>query len=257
MAPVASDLQPSGFGLGGFSYPHLDAQAVSPDKSNGKLVDWYNVQFYNGWGDASSPAGYASIINNGFKPSRVVMGILASPEDGGSGWYPQNVYTAAISEAIAEFPTFGGVVSWEYHDSGFGDEEGDVIDASGYRIRGQGVFHDDPWVWQKEIAQVMLTQSPGGSGVPNVNNTAHTRKKPATDSVPPPHPKFVTPWPDAFNTLTGAGVPGINAVWALNITSGNLTAAAGVLLSTVNNVVEDTLVGLAKDVDNVLGKILS
>jgi hypothetical protein len=183
------------------------------------------------------------------------MGIVDSPEDGGSGWYPQNVYTGAISQLIASYPTFGGVVSWEYHDSGFGDEQGDNIDSAGFRVRGQGVFHDDPWVWQKQIAQT-LTQIPG-FGVTNVNNTAHSGKTPVFEDVGPPHPKFVTPWPDAFNTLTSLGVPGINAVWALNITSGNLTAAAGVVLSTVDSIVEATLVSLAQDVDHALGKLLS
>jgi hypothetical protein len=158
MAPVASDLEPSGRGLGGFSYLHLDAQALSSEKPNGKLIDWFNVQFYNGWGDASSTVGYTSIVNNGFDPSRVAMGILSSPQDGGSGWYPRYTYVATISQLIATYPNFGGVVSWEYHDSGFGDEEGDVVDSTGARSRGQGTFQDDPWMWQAQIGQIL--QSP-------------------------------------------------------------------------------------------------
>jgi hypothetical protein len=158
MAPVASDLEPSGRGLGGFSYLHLDAQALSSDKPNGKLIDWFNVQFYNGWGDASSTAGYTSIVNNGFDPSRVAMGILSSPQDGGSGWYPRYTYAATISQLVATYPNFGGIVSWEYHDSGFGDEEGDVVDSTGSRSRGQGTFQDDPWMWQAQIGQIL--QSP-------------------------------------------------------------------------------------------------
>lgn len=48
MAPVASELQPSGYGLGGFSYKTLDSEATDSSKANGKLIDWFNVQFYNG-----------------------------------------------------------------------------------------------------------------------------------------------------------------------------------------------------------------
>lgn len=42
MAPVATDLQPSEYGLGGFSYSSLDSQATASGKPNGKLVNWYN-----------------------------------------------------------------------------------------------------------------------------------------------------------------------------------------------------------------------
>lgn len=48
MAPVASELGPQEYGLGGFSYRDLDAAATAPLKPNGKLVNWYNAQFYNG-----------------------------------------------------------------------------------------------------------------------------------------------------------------------------------------------------------------
>jgi chitinase len=53
MAPVASTMIPGGPGLSGFNYVDLDGNATSHTRSNGKLVDWYNVQFYNG----SSSAG--------------------------------------------------------------------------------------------------------------------------------------------------------------------------------------------------------
>lgn len=46
MAPVASELQPSGYGLGGFSYKTLDAKATASNKPNGKLINWFNPQFY-------------------------------------------------------------------------------------------------------------------------------------------------------------------------------------------------------------------
>jgi hypothetical protein len=119
MAPVASDLTPREIGLSGFKYSDLDALAITQDKPSGKLVNWYNAQFYNGWGDASSPAGYRSIIGNGYQASRVVMGVLANPNDGGSGWYSISTYQSTLTALKGEFgDAFGCVVGWEYWDAG-------------------------------------------------------------------------------------------------------------------------------------------
>ena len=50
MAPVASALLGSGGnGLHGFNQKEMDDQATDPARPNGKLVSWYNAQFYNGW----------------------------------------------------------------------------------------------------------------------------------------------------------------------------------------------------------------
>lgn len=96
MAPVASELQASGYGLGGFSYKTLDRYATSSLRPNGKLVNWYQPQFYNGWGDASTPNGYMSIVKNGWAASRVSPGVLDDPNDGGSGWFNLTRYQSTI-----------------------------------------------------------------------------------------------------------------------------------------------------------------
>ncbi|EME43011.1 glycoside hydrolase family 18 protein, partial [Dothistroma septosporum NZE10] len=122
MAPVASELQASGYGLGGFSYKTLDRYATNSSRPNGKLVNWYNVQFYNGWGDASTPNGYQSIIQNGYAASRVSLGVLDNPGDGGSGWFNVTTYQATIKSLRATYgSSFGGVVGWEYWDAGAKD----------------------------------------------------------------------------------------------------------------------------------------
>lgn len=47
MAPVASAMIPQGASLSGFDYVTLDKQATSAARVNGKVVSWYNAQFYN------------------------------------------------------------------------------------------------------------------------------------------------------------------------------------------------------------------
>ena len=75
MAPVASALLGSGGnGLHGFNQKEMDDQATDPARPNGKLVSWYNAQFYNGWGDASSSTMYDRIISEGgWDSARVVI----------------------------------------------------------------------------------------------------------------------------------------------------------------------------------------
>ncbi|KXS95712.1 hypothetical protein AC578_10771 [Pseudocercospora eumusae] len=193
MAPVASELQPSGYGLGGFSYKTLDSQATSSSKPNGKLVNWFNAQFYNGWGDASNPTGYNAIINNGYTPSRVVLGLLDNPNDGGSGWYGLDIYKTNIATLKANYPDFGCVTGWEYWDAG----ERDGL--------------DEPWKWVQSIGAAVFTSEKG-----EVNKTANVTNA-------------VSPWPVLTQEIVNLGAPWLAAIRALNITDGNLTKALQIL----------------------------
>lgn len=193
MAPVASELQPNPIGLGGFSYKTLDAEANASDRPNGKLVNWYNCQFYNGWGDASRPNGYNSIIANGWAADRVVMGVLDSPNDGGSGWYGIATYQKTIATLKANYENFGSVVGWEYWDAGIKD---------GYK---------EPWQWVAAIGQSVFAARPG---------TANRDKD--GDSGP-------SPWPVLTDQLEALGVEKLLAVRALNISDGSLSGALQVL----------------------------
>ncbi|KAI2637497.1 glycoside hydrolase superfamily [Xylaria nigripes] len=110
LAPVASALTEGGGNLSGFSYFDLEAQ-------RGSSIAFYNAQFYNGWGDASTATGYESILDDGFTADRIVMGLLSSPDEGG-GYIDLNTTEASVlQELVTENANFGGFANWEYFNS--------------------------------------------------------------------------------------------------------------------------------------------
>ncbi|PQE30220.1 chitinase 3 protein [Rutstroemia sp. NJR-2017a WRK4] len=120
MAPVASALMSSRKdGLSGFSYQELDSLALRPDGRT-PIVSFYNGQFYNGWGNANSTDSYDKIIQAGWDPSRVVMGVSANKDDA-NGWVPIKTLQKVIKDLMKKYPSFGGVVGWEYFDAGEDD----------------------------------------------------------------------------------------------------------------------------------------
>ncbi|CAK3898187.1 glycoside hydrolase family 18 [Lecanosticta acicola] len=210
MSPVASELQPSGSGLGGFSYKTLDSKATASSKPAGKLINWFNAQFYNGWGDASSTSGYTSIIKNGYAANRVAMGILDSPNDGGSGFYPIATYQKTIKSLRSTYGTsFGDVVGWEYWDAGIKDN--DTYPYQWTQTIGTASFNKRDVEDEEEDAELVERQIPSLT--------------PAGD----PTSYGPSPWPALASKLVGAGVLQIAAVRALNISNGDLHGALGVL----------------------------
>jgi hypothetical protein len=120
MAPVAPALMTKDKDyISGFSYQELDSKAVRPDGRT-PIVSFYNAQFYNGFGNASSPDSYENIINAGWDPSRVVMGVSANSHDA-YGWVPIKALQKTVKALMKRYPTFGGVVGWEYFDAGEDD----------------------------------------------------------------------------------------------------------------------------------------
>jgi len=197
MAPVASALMPGGPGLSGFDYTTLDSMATSSTRPNGRLVDWYNAQFYNGWGDASTQVNYDAIISSGgWSPERIVMGVLDNQSDGGSGFVPIATLMSTIMQLRSNYPMFGCAVGWEYWDAG-GDD--------GYTY---------PWQWVKEVAMSVFGEN---SDLPAQNVTSS------------PAPNAPAPFPGLTHTLVDLGATWQWAVWALNITDGNLVAAEQLL----------------------------
>jgi hypothetical protein len=190
LAPVASALaSPTGGDLSGFSYFDLDSQAVA---SNGrKLVSWYNGQFYSGFGSPADTSTYDSIISAGWDPSRVVMGVLDSPNDG-SGYVATSTVESTVSSLKAKYPTFGGVDGWEYFDAGVADGD------------------SQPFQW---------VQSIGRSVFGTARENAVERRTGALEL--PPHPFSE----EAVSSLTAAGATHFEAIRALNRTGGDLAAA--------------------------------
>ncbi|KAK5119567.1 hypothetical protein LTR85_007395 [Meristemomyces frigidus] len=198
MAPVASAMWPDGPGLSGFDYPTLDAQATDASRPNGKLVDWYNAQFYNGWGDASTQTFYDAIITmGGWSPDRVVMGVLDSSGDGGSGFVPIKTLESVILQLRANYANFGCAVGWEYWDAG-------TTDSPAFEY---------PWQWVQAVSSAVS----GDQTLPAKNLT----------SSPLPNP--AAPFPSLTETLVHLGAEWLWAVWALNVTDGNLLEAEQLL----------------------------
>jgi len=100
MAPVSSTLQNDGSSMAGFNYKELYLS------KEGKRINWFNTQCYNSF----TCETYESIINNGYPPEKIVMGME-------SGQFDENTFQNALDEVkkIKEkYPTFSGVFDWEY-----------------------------------------------------------------------------------------------------------------------------------------------
>ncbi|MBX3120181.1 MAG: hypothetical protein KF784_14040 [Fimbriimonadaceae bacterium] len=104
-APVASALTGGG--------------SVSPQVNYNTLLasfDWYNLQFYNGWGslDGGSP-DYSDVVQacGEANVSKLVAGVLTNPNNG-SGYIDLNTLTPILQSLASQYPTFGGVDGWNY-----------------------------------------------------------------------------------------------------------------------------------------------
>lgn len=109
LTPVAADLAGWTTFSGGFEYSDLEAQA-------GSYIDWYNAQFYCGWGDLRSTLWYDRVVANGFAPERFVAGTVTNPANCG-GYVQPEVFDQVVTELVARYPTFGGIFGWEYFNS--------------------------------------------------------------------------------------------------------------------------------------------
>jgi hypothetical protein len=103
MAPISEAMQGSYPGMGGFSYKKL---YQSPE---GSEIDWFNVQCYGSF----SFDTYKSIIQNGYPPSKIIMGHE-------SGQFTPENFSVALEEVkkcLEAYPTMGGVYDWEYFNA--------------------------------------------------------------------------------------------------------------------------------------------
>jgi hypothetical protein len=99
MAPVSSSLV-NDDGIAGFNYKTLYHSKA------GEYIHWFNTQCYYSF----SKNTYDSIVNNGYPPEKIVMGME-------SGQFNNETFPGAVQEIIKikkEYPTFGGVYDWEY-----------------------------------------------------------------------------------------------------------------------------------------------
>lgn len=113
MAPVATALlgRPH---LSGFDYEALEVM-------RGSSIAWYNTQFYNNWGRLESFIDYDAILRQGWKPEKVVVGVLTNPGLG-HGYIEFENLKRTLAALTQFYPGFGGVMGWEYFNSRPGDE---------------------------------------------------------------------------------------------------------------------------------------
>lgn len=247
MAPVASALLRNGSGLHGFPQRDMDDQATEPARPNGKLVNWYNAQFYNGWGDASSTAMYDQIISEGgWSADRIVMGVLTNPGDGGSGFVKLPTLKSVVSSLGAKHASFGCAVGWEYWAAGTGD----------------GMQY--PWMWVKELGDVIATfaksqhaevTSSSGETTATPSNNSGSGNDTTAEVQPPSSPRKdpPTPWPSQMAQLESVGAGHWDSVRALNMTDGN-TKAAGDMLG-VGDLINQILGETQDIVNDALGSL--
>ncbi|TGO47516.1 hypothetical protein BCON_0274g00030 [Botryotinia convoluta] len=130
LAPVAAALvsELPKHNLSGFSYEALEVM-------RGSSIDWYNTQFYCGWGDMSKTAGYDMMMVRGWPAHKIVVGMVTNPANG-SGWVPFETLQEVLLNLKLRYPTFGGVMGWEYFNSLPGDR-------------------DRPWEWAAWMTRVL------------------------------------------------------------------------------------------------------
>ncbi len=109
LAPVATDLSGGSNFSGGFSYPALEKRA-------GSMINWYNTQFYCGWGDLVTTEDYDAVLAAGFAPSRIVAGTVTNPEIC-SGYVDPSRRKAVLHRLVRQHRDFGGVAGFEYFDA--------------------------------------------------------------------------------------------------------------------------------------------
>ncbi|KAI0752817.1 endo-beta-N-acetylglucosaminidase [Daedaleopsis nitida] len=132
LAPVASALTEGG-NLSGFDYIDLEANL-------GHMIDWYNAQFYSGFGTFFPEDQYIQIIEyeQGIDPSRLTALVLTNPSNGFGYVSPDNVVTS-IGTLMEKYGTgWGGVGGWEYFNS--------LPDSS------------QPWQWAQVMKDAMHLQ---------------------------------------------------------------------------------------------------
>ncbi|KIK52935.1 glycoside hydrolase family 18 protein [Collybiopsis luxurians FD-317 M1] len=111
LAPVASALQGGTDSFSGFKYSDLES-------GYGDQIDWYNVQFYSGFGTMSTTTDYTDIVQKcPLDPSRIVAGTLTN-SDNGSGFVQLDDVKTTARKLLQQYGhRFGGLAGWEYHNS--------------------------------------------------------------------------------------------------------------------------------------------
>ena len=139
------------FYSGMMNYTTLDRLATAPGKPNGKLIDWYNAQFYGDgaeftgiWKESSLMKYYDKIVAAGFEPERVMMTIPTYYFDNQSvkDWWHIDTFQKILKPIVEKYGNrFGGIVGYEYFNAGLDD------------------INLDRWEWVRDIGTVLFGNS--------------------------------------------------------------------------------------------------
>ncbi|KAG9199439.1 hypothetical protein G6514_008504 [Epicoccum nigrum] len=216
--PSPNPLHPTLPHLSGFSYPELECSI------HGREIAWYNTQFYCGWGDAGTTAWYDAIIAAGWKPERVVLGVVTNPGNG-AGHVPVKKLREVCAVLREKYKNvglgFGGVMGWEYFNCG--DHEEDLVHVSELELNNETVQAG----WVAALGRVLRTEEPVRTQTsrPPLGVTAEQIRQMVTKL-----PDARAAWPeDEVQKLVVLGFARQEALAALNATDGNVEMAAGFL----------------------------
>lgn len=218
--PSPNPLHPTLPHLSGFSYPELECSV------HGREIAWYNTQFYCGWGDAGSTQWYDAIIAAGWKPERIVLGVVTNPGNG-AGYVPLSKFSDVCGVLRDKYKNmgkgFGGIMGWEYFNAG--DCEEDLVHVSTLELNNETVQAG----WVGALGRMLRTEEPPPlkqqTSRPLQGVTAEQIRQMVTNL-----PTARAPWPDEqVQQLVVLGFEKHEAVAALNATDGNVEMAAGFL----------------------------
>ncbi|KAK0663396.1 glycoside hydrolase superfamily [Cercophora samala] len=124
LAPVASALTSSYGGLSGFNYQLLE-------KEYGPLIDFYNTQFYNGFGSMHSTSHFDRTVAAGWDPAKIVIGQLTD-----RGIWEHIALNKTIVQLREKLGVIGGIMGWEYFNASPGGTEA-------------------PWEWARIMTEIL------------------------------------------------------------------------------------------------------
>ncbi|GAA2238945.1 hypothetical protein GCM10009851_25140 [Herbiconiux moechotypicola] len=138
-------------------------------RRSGASIDWFNTQFYCGWGDPTAAnydaiARYQATRGAGIPASKIVLAVLTNPENCDEGWVPLDELTASFDVMRTAHPDFGGVAGWEYFNSLPGGEE-------------------EPWRWAAVMREAL--DRPVPTPTPNSTPTPTPTASPITPTATP------------------------------------------------------------------------
>lgn len=131
LAPVAAALQPYRGQPGGAT---VDYRAL--ESKLGSSIDWYNTQFYYGWGDINTIRDYERIIANGFLANKVVV-LVSTNLTNAPPAYTQPQLSGYLKAFTVKHPNLGGVAGWEYFNAALTE------------------YSTNPWEWLQAVTNAV------------------------------------------------------------------------------------------------------